>query len=86
MDGRTPSRSARRLTVKLSQNRQVVIPKPLCDALDLRAGDILEGTLEEGRVVLTPQALIDRRVKTVLEDATAGIPLSPAIRAALNRT
>ena len=86
MDGGTPSRRERRLTVKLSLNRQVVIPKPLCDALDLRAGDILEGTLEEGRIVLTPQALIDRRVKTVLEDATGNIPLSPALRAALSRT
>jgi AbrB family looped-hinge helix DNA binding protein len=86
MDGRKSSRPERRLMVTLSPNRQVVIPKRLCDELDLKAGDLLEGTLEGGRVVFTPQALIDRRVKTAIEHASARIPLSPALRAALRRT
>jgi AbrB family looped-hinge helix DNA binding protein len=71
--------------MKLSPNRQVVIPKRLCDELDLHAGDFLEGTVEGGRVVFTPQALVDRRVKTAIKDFGAKIPLSPARRAALRR-
>jgi AbrB family looped-hinge helix DNA binding protein len=74
-----------RLTVKLSPNRQVVIPKRLCDALELRAGDLLEGTIEEGRVVFTPQALVDRRVTVELQGMGAKLPLSAALRAALRR-
>jgi AbrB family looped-hinge helix DNA binding protein len=74
------------VTVKLSPNRQVVIPKKLCEQLDLRAGDLLDGAVESGRVVFTPQALIDRRVKTALEEVGRRIPLSPALRAALRRS
>ena len=67
------------MTVKLSPNRQVVIPKAICDALDLRAGDLLEGTLEDGQVVFTPQALIDRRLKLALDYATGNMSLSPGL-------
>jgi AbrB family looped-hinge helix DNA binding protein len=67
--------------VTLSPNRQVVIPKRLCDELDLKAGNLLEGTLEGGRVVFTPQVLIDRRVRAAVEDASTRIPpLSSASR------
>jgi AbrB family looped-hinge helix DNA binding protein len=86
MEGRRVHQSGRRLTVTLSPNRQVVIPKQLCDALDLRAGDLLEGSLEAGRVVFTPQALIDRRLKNALETASSESPLSQALRAAFRRT
>jgi AbrB family looped-hinge helix DNA binding protein len=54
MRGPSPDRNERRLTVKLSPNRQVVIPKQLCDELDLHPGDLLQGTVDDGRVVLTP--------------------------------
>jgi hypothetical protein len=45
MKGRRARRTGRRLTVTLSPNRQVVIPKQLC-ALDLRAGEALQIVLE----------------------------------------
>jgi AbrB family looped-hinge helix DNA binding protein len=86
MPGSRPSRSETRLTVKLSQNRQVVIPKRLCEKLGLRTGDLLDGAIESGRVVLTPQALVDRRLKTAVEDLGAWFLLPPALRAALRRS
>jgi AbrB family looped-hinge helix DNA binding protein len=46
MKGRRAHRTGRRLTVTLSPNRQVVIPKQLCEALDLRAGEALQIVLE----------------------------------------
>jgi len=72
--------------VKLVSNRQVVIPKRLCGQLGLRTGDLLDGAVESGRVVLTPQALVDRRVKTAIEDLAARVPMSDALRAALRRS
>jgi len=72
--------------VKLVSNRQVVIPKRLCEQLGLRTGDLLDGAVESGRVVLTPQALVDRRVKTAIEDLAARVPMSDALRAALRRS
>ena len=72
--------------MKLVSNRQVVTPKRLCEQLGLRTGDLLDGAVESGRVVLTPQALVDRRVKTAIEDLGARVPLSDALRAALRRS
>ena len=69
--------------VTLSPNRQVVIPKRLCEKLDLQPGDLLTGTIEAGRVVFTPQALVDRRIKAALEDFGSTLPLSPRLRASL---
>ena len=85
MQGRISRHTDRRHTVKLSPSRQVIIPKPLCEELQLGVGDLLEGTVEEGRVVLTPQALIDRWVKTAIEDFSINIPLPATLRAALRR-
>lgn len=71
-----------RLTVKLSANRQVVIPKRLCEEIPLETGDLLDVTIEEGRVVFTPQALVDRRV---IDRVRAERRLPAALRAVLRR-
>ena len=44
---------------KLGKGRQVVIPKALCDAAGLRAGDFVEVTRRNGRIVITPSAMLD---------------------------
>lgn len=46
--------------VKVMQRRQVVIPKVLFDQLNLREGDYLEATLEDGKIVYTPKQVVDR--------------------------
>lgn len=44
---------------KLSANGQVTIPKEIRKTLHLEPGDVLRVVIEDGRVVLVPQSLID---------------------------
>ena len=69
-----------RLTAKLSANRQVVIPKRVCDELALQAGALLEVAVEKGRVVFTPLTLVDSRV---IEEVRGERRLPAALKAAL---
>ena len=63
-------------TVKLGVSRQVVIPKKLHDHLGLKPGDYLEVEEQQGKVVMTPKTLVDRRVhaafKESMEDFKSG--------------
>jgi len=54
---------------RIGQRRQVVIPKALFDALQLREGDFVEMTVEHGRVAMRPKRLVD--VDEVLTRAEA---------------
>jgi AbrB family looped-hinge helix DNA binding protein len=56
-------------TVKLGVSRQVVIPKKLHDRLGLKPGDYLQVEEQEGRVVMTPKTLVDRRVHTAVAES-----------------
>ena len=56
-------------TVKLGVSRQVVIPKKLHDRLGLKPGDYLEVEEQQGKVVMTPKALVDRRVQAAVEES-----------------
>ncbi len=58
--------------VKLGTSRQVVIPKRIHDQLGLEAGDFLEVGVDRGKVVFTPQALIERRLAEGLADLNEG--------------
>ncbi len=46
---------------KLGQRRQVVIPKHICEALDLKEGDFVEvvRNAKNGTVVIKPKKLVD---------------------------
>lgn len=46
---------------KLGQRRQVVIPKDICEALDLKEGDFVEvvRNAKNGTVVIKPKKLVD---------------------------
>ena len=44
---------------KLGQRRQVVIPKAICEELDLREGDFVEVICKNGTVVIKPKKLVD---------------------------
>jgi len=57
------------LVSRIGQRRQVVIPKALFDALQLREGDFVEMTVERGRVSMRPKRLVD--VDEVLTRAEA---------------
>lgn len=47
--------------VKVKEKFQVTIPTELREALHLAVGDILEATIENETIVLTPKAVVDRQ-------------------------
>jgi AbrB family looped-hinge helix DNA binding protein len=56
-----PTRRARRSrSIALRSKGVITVPQEVRDELDLREGDSLLLTVEEGRIVLTPTALIPR--------------------------
>src|SRR3984893_4573811 len=58
--------------VKIGVSRQVAIPKKLHDQLGLAPGDYLQVELEGDRLILTPKALIEKRLVESLEDIRQG--------------
>ena len=58
--------------VKIGLSRQVAIPKKLHDQLGLSPGDYLQVELEGERLILTPKALIEKRLAESLEDIRLG--------------
>jgi AbrB family looped-hinge helix DNA binding protein len=65
-----PNRST--AVVKIGVSRQVAIPKRIHDQLGLEPGDYLEVELQGDRVILTPKALIEKRLAEGLEDIRKG--------------
>ena len=65
------------VAVKIGLSRQVVIPKKLHDQLGLRPGDYLEVEIQGDRLVLTPKALVDKRLAEGLRDVKRGRVLGP---------
>jgi len=74
--------------VKVMDRRQVVIPKEIFEALKLKAGDYLEATIENGKIVYIPKQLVDRdvwywsdegqqRINEALEDIKKGHVTGP---------
>jgi AbrB family looped-hinge helix DNA binding protein len=58
--------------VKIGASRQVIIPKKIHDRLGLEPGDYLEVELRDDKVVLTPKALVEKRLVEALEDVKRG--------------
>lgn len=58
--------------VKIGVSRQVVIPKRLHDEMRLAPGDYLEVELQDERLVLTPKALVEKRIAESLEEVRGG--------------
>jgi AbrB family looped-hinge helix DNA binding protein len=84
-------RSQLTAVVKIGVSRQVAIPKRLHDQLGLAPGDYLQVELEGDRLILTPKALIEKRLAEGLEDIRQGRlhgPFSsvPALLRSLHRT
>lgn len=58
--------------VKIGTSRQVIIPKKIHDRLGLKAGDYLEVQLQDDKLVLTPKALVEKRLAEALDDVKHG--------------
>ncbi|HYQ87367.1 MAG TPA: AbrB/MazE/SpoVT family DNA-binding domain-containing protein [Bacteroidota bacterium] len=63
--------------VKVGVSRQVAIPKKLHDQLGLSPGDYLEIELVEDRLILTPKALVEKRLAESIEDYRKGRSYGP---------
>ncbi len=58
--------------VKIGVSRQIAIPKKIHDQLGLSPGDYLEVEVIDNRLVLTPKALIEKRLSESFEDYRKG--------------
>jgi len=70
--------------VKLGASGQVVIPKIFHEELGLRPGDYFEAELHNGRVVLTPKVLVDKRVAQEIAASMAAPPVFLSISAGVD--
>ena len=44
---------------KIGRRREIVIPKDICEATGLQAGDFVEVTRRNGRIVIKPKYAVD---------------------------
>jgi AbrB family looped-hinge helix DNA binding protein len=73
---------ARRINVKIGLSRQVAIPKRIHDQLGLVPGDYLQVELKGDKVIMTPQAMIEKRLAEGLDDFKKGRMHGPFASAA----
>ncbi|HZP06310.1 MAG TPA: AbrB/MazE/SpoVT family DNA-binding domain-containing protein [Terracidiphilus sp.] len=65
------------MQTRVSTKGQVVLPGPFRRRLGIRAGDPLEASIEDGRIVLAPHRSRPVRVR-ILEDPETGLPVLSA--------
>ena len=58
--------------VKVKTKGQVTLSALLREQVGLKVGDLLEVKEEKGKIVLTPQTIIDRRLAEAMADFKAG--------------
>ena len=63
--------------VKIGVSRQIAIPKKIYEKLGLVPGDYLQVELEDDRLVLTPQMLVEKRLAEGLKDIKEGRVIGP---------
>ena len=59
-------------TVTVKTKYQIVIPQRIREQAGVDIGDLLEASVEGGRITFTPKSLIDRRLAEGLEDVSKG--------------
>ena len=58
--------------VRVKTKFQVTLPNELRRKARLKVGDLLEAKMEEGKITLTPQSLVNRAIAEGLEDIRKG--------------
>ena len=58
--------------VAVKNKFQIVIPQHIREQVHVEIGDLLEATVEDGKITFTPKSLIDRHLAEGLEDARHG--------------
>jgi len=63
--------------IKVKTKGQITLPARLREQAGLSIGDILKVRIEAGKITLTPQSIIDRRLIESLEDFRTGRSYGP---------
>ncbi len=63
--------------IKLKTKGQITLPARLRDQVGLNIGDMLKVKVEAGKITLTPQSIVDRRLAESLEDFKKGRSYGP---------
>ncbi|HZR45467.1 MAG TPA: AbrB/MazE/SpoVT family DNA-binding domain-containing protein [Candidatus Manganitrophaceae bacterium] len=63
--------------VRVKDKFQITLPAALREQVHLSVGDVVEIKVEGTKIVLTPQALIERELAEALEDIRKGRTLGP---------
>ena len=63
--------------VTIKTKGQVTLPARLRAEIGLQIGDILEATIEKGKITLTPKSIIDKRLEESIADFKAGKSRGP---------
>jgi AbrB family looped-hinge helix DNA binding protein len=58
--------------VTVKQKFQIVIPQHIREQVNVEIGDLLEASVEDGKITFTPKTLIDRRLAEGLRDLKQG--------------
>jgi len=63
--------------VRVKTKYQVTLPTAVRERAGVNVGDVLEATVEEGKITLTPKSIVDRGIAEGLEDIRAGRVYGP---------
>lgn len=63
--------------VAVKNKFQVVIPRKIRERIRLRVGDLLEASVERGKITFSPKAVVDRGIAESLADFNAGRAYGP---------
>lgn len=63
--------------VAVKNNYHVVIPRTVRERIRLRIGDLLDASVERGKITFTPKAVVDRGIADSLADFNAGRAYGP---------
>ena len=63
--------------VRVKTKYQVTLPTRIREQVGLKIGDLLEATVEKGKITLAPKAVIDRGIAESIEDYKRGRSYGP---------
>ena len=58
--------------VTVKKKFQIVIPRSVRDKIGIHIGDLLEASVERGKVTFSPKSVVDRAIAEGLEDIRKG--------------
>ena len=63
--------------VKVRSKYQVLIPPHVREKVQIRVGDLLEASVERGKITFTPKSIVDREIAVALKEIDEGKSYGP---------